>query len=235
TGHALTSYEKFLSSRGLGPFTLPLEVRSSGPDDQLHLTLHNTGTDPLQGLFAIWVEKGTIRFGALADLAGAATSDLQVAPLLTARLPLEEGVPHAKEVVAEALVKAGLYPKEAQAMVNTWEPSYFRTEGLRVLSVLPRSTVDEVIPIQIKPAPQELVRVMVGRIEVLTPEMEQNVEKDVIDLGSAEEDVRAAAEADLARLGRFQEPVLRRIAALTKAPEGRSRANTLIAQAARKN
>ena len=117
-------------------------------------------------------------------------------------------------------------------MVNTWEASYFRTEGLRVLSVLPRSTVDEVIPIQIKPAPQELVRVMVGRIEVLTPEMEQNVEKHLTDLGSADEEVRAAAEADLARLGRFKEPVLRRIAALTKAPEVRSRANTLIAQVA---
>jgi hypothetical protein len=232
--HGRNYYEKFLFYRGLGTFTLPLEVRSSGANDQLHLTLHNTGADPLQGLFAIWVERDTIRFGPLADLPGGAAADVEVAPVLTAKLPLEEGVPHAKEVVAEALVKAGLYAKEAQAMVNTWEASYFRTEGLRVLSVLPRSTVDEVIPIQIKPAPQQLVRVMVGRIEVLTPEMEQNIEKRLTDLGSADADVRAAAEAELARLGRFKEPVLRRIAALTKAPEVRSRAETLIAQAAPK-
>jgi hypothetical protein len=232
--HGRNYYEKFLFYRGLGTFTLPLEVRSSWAGDHLHLSLHNTGGDPLQGLFAIHVDNGTIRFGALADLAGGATNDVDATPLLTAKLPLEEGVPRAKEVVAAALVKAGLYPKEAQAMVNTWEGSYFRTAGLRILSVLPRSTVDEVIPIQIKPAPQELVRVMVGRIEVLTPDMEERIEKQLTDLGSPDADVRAAAEAGLAQLGRFKEPVLRRIASMTKAPEVRSRAESLIAQAAPK-
>jgi hypothetical protein len=232
--HGRNYYEKFLFYRGLGTFTLPLEVHSSGANDQLHLGLHNTGADPLQGLFAIWVEKGTIRFGPLADLPGGATNDIELAPLLTNKVSLEEGVPRAKEMVAEALVKAGLYPKEAQAMVNTWEASYFHTEGLRILSVLPRSTVDEVIPIQIKPAPQQLVRVMVGRIEVLTPEMEQRIEKQLTDIASPDADVRAAAEAGLAQLGRFKEPVLRRIATVTKAPDVRSRAESLITQAAPK-
>src|SRR5262249_57791156 len=99
-------------------------------------------------------------------------------------LPLEDGVPQVKQAVAAALVKAGLYPKEARAMVNTWEKSYFRTEGLRLLYVLPPATVDEVIPIQIKPAPEQLVRVMVGRVEVLTPGAERRIEKAVADLGA---------------------------------------------------
>jgi hypothetical protein len=74
-----------------------------------------------------------------------------------------------KESVAAALVQAGLYPKEARAMVNTWEKSYFKTKGLRVLYIVPRPLVDAIFPLHVKPMPQELARVMLGRIEVLTP------------------------------------------------------------------
>jgi hypothetical protein len=225
-------FEKFLFYRGLGTFELPLEVRSSGTNEQLHLTLRNRGPDVLQGLFAVWVEQGTIRFAALDALPGGATRDVEMAPALTGRVSIEEGVPYLKHAVAASLVAAGLYPKEAQAMVNTWERSYFKTEGLRVLSVLPRATVDATIPIQIKPAPDDLVRVMVGRVEVLTPETERRLEKQVADLGATDAKVRDAATAELARFGRLKEPVLRRIAALAQAPEVRARAEALIAKGA---
>jgi hypothetical protein len=226
--------EKFLFYRGLGTFNLPLEARAAGPDDQLHLVLHNQGPEPLQGLFAVWVRNGAVRLAALDDLPGGATRDVDAATAFTAPLPLEDGVAHLKQVVAEALVKAGLYPKEAQAMVDTWEKSYFRNDGLRILSVLPRSTVDAAIPIDVKPAPQELVRVMVGRVEMLTPEAEGRLEKTVADLGSDDAQERQAAEAELARYGRLREPVLRRILALTHRPEIRAQAETLIAKGAAK-
>jgi hypothetical protein len=227
-------YEKFLFYRGLGTFALPLEVRSSGTDEQLHLLLRNRGSDPLQGLFAVWVENQVIRFGALGDLAGGEVREVEAVPALTARLGLEDGLPRVKEAVADALVKAGLYPKEARAMVDTWEKSYFRTNGLRILSILPRLTVDGMIPIHIKPEPEQLVRVMVGRIELLTPQTEQQIEKQVADLGSADPKAREAAASGLDHFGRLKEPVLHRIAALTKAPDVRSRAEALIAQAAPK-
>jgi hypothetical protein len=142
--------------------------------------------------------------------------------------PLDTGVPLAKRAMAAALVKEGLYAKEADAMVNTWERSYFRTDGLRVLYVLPRPTVDQLIPIQISPAPDKLVRVMVARLEVLTPDREQQIEKFVADLGAPQSETRAAASAGLARLGRLSEPALRRIVASTKDPEVQARARTLL-------
>jgi hypothetical protein len=224
--------EKFLFYRGLGTFDLPLEARSSGPDTQLHLLLHNRGSQPLTGLFAVWVQAGYTRFAALGDLAGGETEDVDTATAFTAWLPLEDGVAHARHEVAEALVRAGLYPKEAQAMVNTWEHSYFRTDGLRLLAVLPRPLVDATIPIHIKPEPRELVRVMVGRVEVLTPNTERQLEKALAELGAQDTQKRQAAEAALAKFGRLREPVVRRILALSHDPEVRARAQAQIGQTA---
>ena len=79
----------------------------------------------------------------------------------------------AANVVADALIDAGLYPDEARAMVDTWRRSYFESDGLRVLYVTPPAWVDQILPIEITPRPEELTRVFIGRIEVLTSEREQ--------------------------------------------------------------
>src|SRR5262249_23008013 len=155
---------------------------------------------------------------ALPELPGGAGQDVDTATAFTAWLPLEDGVAHLKEILGEALGKAGLYPKEARAMVDTWEKSYFRTEGLRLLTILPRPAVDAAIPIHIEPEPKELVRVMLGRVEVLTPEAEERLQKAVAALAGKDADARktSEAEAELARYGRLREPVLRRVTALTQ-------------------
>jgi hypothetical protein len=221
--------EKFLFYRGVGSFELPLQVTATGSDSMsMRLTVHNRGEDPLQGIFAIHVDKQTIRCGALPDLIAGASQSLSPDGDIGLALDLKQGVEKAKEHIAASLVAAGLYPKEARAMVNTWEKSYFRTEGLRLLYILPRVIVDETIPIQVRPAPQQLVRVMVGRVEVLTPSTERRIEKAVADLGAEDPLARKTAQAELDRLGRLREPVLRRLAALTSIPEIRSRAEALI-------
>jgi hypothetical protein len=220
--------EKFLFYRGLGEFALPLEVRSFEGRCSVNLTLHNRSRDTLRGIFAVQVEGDRIRFGVLNDMAGNATQTANITGLLTHDASLKDGVPQVKQAVAAVLVKAGLYPKEARAMVNTWEKSYFQTPGLRLLYVLPRPLVDQIIPIQLQPAPDELVRVMVGRVEVLTPSTERRIEQAVADLVSRDPAVVKAARAELDRLGRFQEPVLHRIAARTTVPEVRSQAEALI-------
>jgi hypothetical protein len=220
--------EKFLFYRGLGTFELPLAVRSTGAGDDVQLTLHNRSKDALQGIFVVRVERDAVQFAALPVLAGGAAQEGRTASILTPRLSLKDGVPQVKQAVAAALIEAGLYSREALAMVNTWEQSYFRTPGLRVLYVLPRTTVDRTIPIRIDPEPDQLVRVMVGRVEVLTPGQEKRLEKVVANLGASDPQARKAASAELAQLGRLQEPVLHRIASLTNVPEVRARAETLI-------
>jgi hypothetical protein len=224
-------YEGFLFYRGLGTFTLPLSVQSiQASNGNISLKLTNESAQPLNGLFAIQVENQTIRFGSARNLESHSSHDQSLSTLLGKSLPLEEGVPLVKQAVARALIEAGLYEKEAQAMVNTWERSYFRTEGLRMLYLLPRPAVDAAIPIQIQPAPDQLVRVMVGRVEILTPERERQIEKYISQLGSVDFRSRQGASDGLAHLGRIGEPALRRVSKTTHDPEVRARAAQLIQQ-----
>ncbi len=229
-GEQLTQVEKFLFYRGLGTFELPLEVRSVEDNGSLNLTVHNKQSQPVHRLFAVRVDGTRIQFASLAELQGKSSLLVPSGSLFGRPLPLDEGVPLAKSAVASALVDAGLFPKEALAMVNTWERSYFRTEGLRILFVLPPDSANGAIPIQIKPAPAKLVRVMVGRIEVLTPGRERQIEKLVAELGAKQFKIREAASTVLTRLGRMSEPALRRVAATTADPEVRHRAQMLITQ-----
>jgi len=229
-GNRLDQYEKFLFYRGLGAFSLPLEIRcgAGSYDGKLSLSLHNHGSHSLRGLIAVCVDNDSIRFAALGGLEKNATRILESDDLWTSPDPLAVGVKRVKSVVAQELVAAGLFPKEALAMVNTWEKGYFRTPGLRVLYVLPRQTVDQIIPIQVKPTPDQLERIMVGRVEVLTPDREKQIEKFVADLGAANFRVRQTASEGLTRLGRLGEPALRRVLATTKDAEVRARAQALI-------
>lgn len=223
--------EKFLFYRGLGSFPLPLAIRTAEPSrGQLELVLENQADKPLAGLFAINVERGAIQFSHLEDLAGKQTRQLELNSRFSAQQSLESGIPQVKQALADTLVAAGLYPKEAQAMVNTWERSYFHTDGLRVLYILPRQSVDEVIPLKVQPTPQQVVRVMVGRVEVLTPQKEQQIERFVADLGADAFATRQAATQGLSRLGRISEPALRRVLAKTDDPEVRTRVKLLIGQ-----
>lgn len=90
------------------------------------------------------------------------------------------------------LVEAGLYPKEASAMVETWRDSWFE-EGMRLLYLVPRARVDQLLPLQIDPPPQAVERVFVGRIELISPAIRETI-------GTA---VAARDGATLRRYGRF--------------------------------
>jgi hypothetical protein len=61
------------------------------------------------------------------------------------------------------------------------------------------------------PEPRQIVRVMVGRIELLTPEREQLAEAAVRSLASPEADKREQAFAFLREQGRYVEPIVGRV------------------------
>jgi len=125
------------------------------------------------------------------------------------------------------LMLDGLYEKEARAMVRTWRSSWFGEPGTRVLYSLPRENTDAVLPLRLDPAPKELVRVMIGRLEALTVEDERSIGELVEQLGNADPAVREQKTAALRRLGRFAEPALARAAQLSEDPEIRLRAQSL--------
>jgi hypothetical protein len=125
------------------------------------------------------------------------------------------------------LVSEGLYEKEARAMLETWKDSWFE-EGLRVFYVLTRKTTDKILPLNIEPKPKQIVRVMVGRAEVITPEMEQDVRRQVGFLRSGSAQTRAEAENYLKKYGRFYEPILKSLLAGEKNAKVRKQIEKLI-------
>ena len=93
-------------------------------------------------------------------------------------------------------------------MVATWRDSWFE-EGLRVFYVVPRALTDKTLPLYIDPKPASLVRVLVGRTEVITPEMEQAIQRQLEPLNDAAPDLHSVTMQVIRSHGRFAEPILK--------------------------
>jgi hypothetical protein len=198
-------WERFIFYRGLGEAPLPIDVGAHG--DRISVTAKEpTG---LRHLFVLRVENGRGAYNYAPALEGGRTLE-HTLPGMDRALPIDQFADRIADDVEGRLIESGLYEKEARAMVNTWRSSYFKTDGIRVLFVLPQSWTDQYIPMRIQPAPSELVRVMVGRVEVLTTERERRAEDAIRDLGSPDSIVREKAFAVLREEGRYVEPIIRR-------------------------
>jgi hypothetical protein len=194
-----TEEEKFLFYRGVGTFELPLTVRAH-PDGKFDVAWR--GKEPLDDLILLRVEGGKLRFSVFSlekGSHGAIHDNLQVPE--TDATEKELG-----DTLARMLTSKGLFEKEARAMVKTWRSAWFGEEGTRVLYVLPNRLTDELLPLRIEPKPDTLVRVLVGRHDVLTPEREKRIDTLVADLHRetpGEEPKREAAAKELQNLGRY--------------------------------
>lgn len=206
--------EKFLFYRGVGTFDLPLNVRLDG--DQL--VLKNQGADAIEHLIIFENRGGKI---------GYQVSDSFTGEMKRERPALDKSMDALLRDLKQMLVSSGLYEKEADAMIKTWRDSWFE-EGVRVFYVLPRQTTDTVLPITIDPKPAELVRVLVGRAEVITPEMERRVQQQVSQLSDPSPQVRETAMQEIRKYGRFSEPILKRILENEKDEAVRERIRALI-------
>jgi hypothetical protein len=113
-----------------------------------------------------------------------------------------------------ALVDEGLVGDEADAMLNTWEVSYFKSPGARVFCVVPRAWTDRVLPLSIsregKALPdRQIVRAMIGRLELITPQQRDLIKTVATPPAglSAKETLDAQLEAYRA-LGRFRDALI---------------------------
>src|SRR6185295_14500982 len=76
------------------------------------------------------------------------------------------------------LVERGLYRKEAQAMIETWRDSWFE-EGTRLFYIVPQLAIDSILPLDVQPAPSQIARVFVGRMEIITPAVQDTIREAV--------------------------------------------------------
>lgn len=191
--------EKFLFYRGVGTFDLPLSVKLEGEN----VVLKNLGQEEIASLVIFENRGGRVGYRVCDTFTGEMTHE---------RPALDKSMDALLAELKQLLVAGGLYEREALAMIKTWRDSWFE-EGLRVFYLLPRKTTDEILPVQIEPRPAELVRVLVGRAEVITPEMEKAVGQQIGLLSDPSPRAREAARKAIQKYGRFSEPILKRLLA----------------------
>ncbi len=177
--------EKFLFYRGVSASPLPISAKFTSDG---RVVVKDLGGDEIPN--AILFERRGERVGY--RLTGAVTDETTLdPPVLTGSVDALYGD------LEEILVGQGLYRDEARAMVETWKDSWFE-EGSRLIYVVPRGFIDHVLPLTINPAPGEVVRVFVGRLEIVTPATARAIKAAV---ASNDEDT-------LNKYGRFLEPIL---------------------------
>ena len=182
--------EKVLFYRGIADFDIALRPRflSDGK-----LEIRNAGADSVG--FAVVFENrgGKTGYRVIHDLRSTALVDSP---------ELSGNVEAVQRELATALTAAGLYPKEAAAMIATWGDSWFE-EGMRIFYVAPRKTVDAVLPIRIAPSPAAMERAFVGRMELFSPAMKKTIQTAL----------EAGDTKTLGKYGRFLRPFCDRLAA----------------------
>jgi hypothetical protein len=217
-------FEKFLFYRGLGNFDLPLTL-TCGADGVC--TLVNSGQDELRSLFLVSVQEKALRFSVTPRIGAGETIELRQSADVATEAQLADAV-------VEALIAEGLFEKEARAMVRTWQDSWFREEGTRLFYILPQRLTDQLLPLTIAPPPNEQVRVLVGRMEIMTPSQETEI-LDLVNRSAAARN-QAAKDAvspvlpELLKLGRWGEPALVRVQNLDSSAMVKGEAQRLLAE-----
>ena len=175
--------EKFLFYRGVGHLVCPLQVSRTA--DRQTLEARTQCQDTLANGLAmtiphLWLASfhadGTCAFRSLPPVVlGPSAIRAGAAPLFS--VPSQFGksdysaarLSELRREMYRALQEEGLFADEADALLNTWELSYFKSPGLRLFFMVPRAWSDHYLPLEVS-VPCEIKRVMVGRLELVTPE-----------------------------------------------------------------
>ena len=207
-------HEKFLFYRGVAEFDAPLEVRQYGDNAEMML-LHNRAKQPLGALFLYAVRGERAAVLPLEKLKEGEYRQVEFNFTMLAR-PLAEVRAEIAAKMRASLVSAGLYEKEAAAMMKTWDDSWFAESGTRVLYTLPQLWTDGILPLTITPAPKEVRRVFVGRAEMITPAMDWTLLREIVRYADGDDAAKATATkaVQAMELGRFTAPAIMRVAQL---------------------
>jgi hypothetical protein len=192
--------EKFLFYRGVASFSVPVSVK-----------LASDGKILTQNLSAQEIP-AMLLFERRGDKLGFRVADASAVQPTLDPPELNANMDSLKQAVEDMLITQGLYQDEAQAMFETWRDSWFE-EGSRLLYIVPRQFVDSVLPLSINPAPTQIVRVFVGRLELVTPATQRAVEQALA----------AHDQSTLNRYRRFLAPIVETMIASEKNPAKKAR------------
>lgn len=178
-------HEKFLFYRGVSTFAVPLSAKLTADGK---VRIENVAEEEIPNM---------ILFERRGDRVGYRIGGLVAKETALDPPELTGNTEDLGRELEGMLVAQGLYQDEAHAMVETWRGSWFE-EGSRLIYLVPADSVNRILPLSIHPAPAQIARVFVGRMELVTPATEKAVEA-----AFASHD-----KATLEKYGRFLEPIL---------------------------
>ena len=214
--------EKYLFYRGVGNIAAPLKVMRSGSKlcvtPHIDSTLSTTDGIPLateaKKIHTLWLAHfrpgGTCAFKQIktdgfANLNGA--DCVETSDTFSAGDYAAENVSALRTAMHGELMADGLYADEADALLNTWNAAYFKSAGLRLFFLVPRGWTDHYLPLKVS-MPAEIVRTMVGRIELISPEQRAALDTMSSMTNFTDEKAVAALYTSAQKLGRFTTPLL---------------------------
>jgi hypothetical protein len=213
-------FEKFLFYRGVGNFELPVKLTALGNN---RFEVSNSGDDATGVLLLIRIEYDRIHFTRI--------DPVSPKSVIEVTLPeYETTIDELVDATVRTLTAAGLYEKESLAMVNTWRNSWFGEDGTRLLYLVPGKITDKLLPLTIDPVPDERVRILVGRLETITPEDSKNLVSRLVGSNPNKKHTKEEIDAELKPLGRFAEPALQFVMGQTNDAQTRSRLELILKQ-----
>src|SRR5262245_7356744 len=170
--------EQFLFYRGVAYCQAPLITRRLG--DGKTLTIH--GWLPMDLASQAPLRVPRLWLAAIREDGSTAFRSMPGLKITAGHLPLLGTIPATFEEkdyslsrlnelrgeMRDGLVKEGLNTDEAEALLNTWDASYFRAHGLRLFFLVPRAWTDYVLPLKTSLS-ADITRAMIGRLELVTP------------------------------------------------------------------
>jgi hypothetical protein len=170
--------ERYLFYRGVGRMDAPLSVvrTADGTQLQVHSQVGNSvQLRPGMTMGPLWLvdarADGTSAYRTIDSIDLTQGPDKVLATTAASFAESEyraENLGALRKALHAALTRDGLFGDEAEGLLNTWEASYFRRPGLRMFFMVPRAWTDRHLPLHVS-APAQIERVMVGRIELVTP------------------------------------------------------------------
>ena len=156
--------ENFLFYRGVGHLDAPLCVVRNGKN--LEITSDVNGLSGAKIWLVDVLAAGSVAYRAVPNVNA---DGVRVTPAeFAAQDYSRQNLATLRAALHDALVADGLFDDEANALLNTWERSYFQNPGQRVFFMVPQTWTDAVLPLTIS-VPAKVTRVMVGRVELVTP------------------------------------------------------------------
>jgi hypothetical protein len=213
--------EKFVYYDGVLPAIHALSVKLEGG----RATLTNRAKFTT---FDVWVvdnrDPSKPRLARLPRLGAGESKDVELAPAVR-EAPRDD---FADAALTAQLKDAGLNEDEAGALTTIWADDFFRGPGLALLYRLPQEEYDRMLPLTVKPRPEQVVRVGLVQQVPFDKDMADRVARLVKQLDDDAFNKREAAQCELEKLGRAAYGHLRRLRPTVFAPEPKRRVDELL-------